>query len=358
MEQTIVKKEPEELDDFKGDILMNYDKPSFCTDQEIPSISVTTIKQEIKEELDDHEALFEKGSEIKESDEDNSDHGDEIDPFFCNIKEEGRYSDFSEEDKNLSDNEEKDEDEAMLETKIEVEYDGVQYDDKSGKEKLFKCDLCPKKYQTKKDLLAHKKYFHLKDKQEQFKCNKCNYVTVRKGCLNRHLKIHENKNELKCHICQFMAAQWRSLNEHLLSNHTLKNEEREKIKIINKIHECPKCLYSTVYKLAYTNHIKVCLKIKNVGRYKCHICHYRSIHKKNLKSHIKYHNKIKELKCLFCKYCFHKKFELDNHILRKHEDLLNESNRIIITSKIHCCQPCNYKTTIASDLKKHLNRYH
>ncbi|CAH0549829.1 unnamed protein product [Brassicogethes aeneus] len=356
MEQTIVKKEPEEIvDDFIGDIVVN---PSICADQEMPSISGITIKQEIKEELDDDEALLEKGSEIKESDEDNSDHGDEIDPFFWNIKEEGRYSDFSENDKNLSGNEEKDEDEATFEKKIKVEYDGVQFDYTSGKEKLFKCDLCPKKYQTKKDLLEHKKYFHLKNEQEQFKCGKCDYLTVRKGCFNRHLKIHEKKNKLKCPFCQFLSAELRRLNAHIFSKHKLENEEREKIKILSKIHECSKCSYSTVYKTAYDNHIKVCLKLENVKWYKCQTCDYKTIHKRNLDSHIKTHNKIKELKCLFCKYCCHKKIDLDNHILRIHPDSLNEPNRINITSKIHCCQHCNYKTTYASDLKKHLNRKH
>ncbi|CAH0549825.1 unnamed protein product [Brassicogethes aeneus] len=360
MEQTIVKEEPEELvDDFKNNILMNCNNPSTCTDQEMPSISGIAIKQEIKEELDEDEALLEKGSEIIESDEDNSDHGDKIEPFFCNVKEEGRGSDFfEEEDQNLSDNEEKDEDEAMLETKIEVEYHGVDFEDISGKGKFFKCDFCPKMYKSKTCLCRHKKYIHLKGKQERFKCGKCDYESAYKSSLNRHIKIHDIKNKLKCHFCQFLTAELRSLHAHVLSKHKLENEEKEKIKILGKIHQCPECSYSTVYKSAYDNHIKVCLKLENVEWYNCHICHYKTIHKRHLDSHVKTHNKIKEFKCVFCKYCSNKKFDLDNHILRKHPDLFNESNRNLITSKMHCCQTCNYKTTYASHLKKHLNRNH
>ncbi|CAH0549827.1 unnamed protein product [Brassicogethes aeneus] len=348
MEQTIVK---------KGDILMNYDKPSTCTNQEMPSIFGIAIKHEIKEELDDDEALLEKGSEIKESDEDNSDHGDEIEPFFCNIKEEERDSDFSQEDdKYFSHNKEKDEDEAMFETKIEVEYHGVDFEDMSGKGKFFKCDFCPKIYKSKPCLCRHKKYIHLKGKQERFKCGKCDYKTVYKSSLNRHIKQHNIKNRLKCNFCQFLTAELRNLHAHVLSKHKL---EKEKIKMSSKIHECTKCTYSTVYKTTYDNHIKVCLKLENVKWYKCHICLYKTIHKRNLHDHIKIHNEIKECQCPFCKYCCHKKVNLDNHILRKHSDLLNESNRIIITSKIHCCQTCNFKTTLGCDLKKHLNyNYH
>ncbi|CAH0549832.1 unnamed protein product [Brassicogethes aeneus] len=360
MEQTIVKKEAEELvNDSIGDILMNYNKPSTCTDQEMPSTSGITIKQEMKEELDDDEALLEKGSEIKESDEDNSDHGDEMDRFFCNIKEEGRDGYFSEEDdKNLSDSEEKDEDEAMFETKIEVEYHGVQYDDQSGKEKLFKCDLCPKKYDSKRGVSQHKKFFHFKDEQEQFKCDQCDYVTVRKGIFKRHLKVHEKNNNLKCQFCEFKALELWSLNAHLLSKHKLEKEEREKIKQISKIYECSKCLYLTIKKSQYDGHIKFCLKLENVKWHKCDICHYQSIRKRLLEIHMKIHNKIKEFKCFFCLFSCHKKNEVDNHILRKHPDFLNEFNISIITSKILCCQNCNYRTTFNSDLKRHFKRNH
>ncbi|CAH0549828.1 unnamed protein product, partial [Brassicogethes aeneus] len=360
MEQTIVKKEPEELvDDFIGDIVVNYEKPSIFADEEMPSMSEITIKQEIKEELDDDEALLEKGSEIKESDEDNSDHGDKIDPFFCNIKEEGRDGDFSEEDdKNLSGNEEKDEDEAMFETKIEVEYHGVQYDDQSGKKKLFKCDLCPKKYDSKKGVSQHKKFFHFKDEQEQFKCDQCDYVTVRKGIFKRHLKVHEKNNNLKCQFCEFKALELWSLNAHILSKHKLEKEERVKIKQLSKIYECSKCSYLTIKKSQYDSHIKFCLKLENVKWHKCDICHYQSIRKRLLEIHMKIHNKIKEFKCLFCTFHSNEKKSLDNHLLRKHQNLLEKSNKNIITSKMYCCKHCKYKTTLSINFKCHLKSNH
>ncbi|CAH0549695.1 unnamed protein product [Brassicogethes aeneus] len=291
-------------------------------------------------------------SKINDSAEesDNSDDGEESKDFYCNIKEEGRDGDFSEEyDKNSARNEDKDEDEAMFETKIEVEYHGVQCSDMSGKEELFKCDFCLKKFQRKGSLLNHKKNFHLKDE-----CNKCDYVTVKKYYFNRHLKMHDKKNKLKCHFCPYMAAKLRTLNSHILSKHKLENVGENKIKISSKIHECSKCLYASVSKTNYTNHIKVCWKLKNIEWYKCQICPFRAIQKNKLTRHIKTHTKIKDLKCSFCHYQCNGKQNLDNHILRKHSDLLNENNKNIITSKIHSCKHCYFKSAMTDSFKKHL----
>ncbi|CAH0549874.1 unnamed protein product [Brassicogethes aeneus] len=379
MEQIWVKKEPEDLvNDSDGDILMNYDKPSTSADREMPSTSGVAIKQEIKEELDFHDEFLGKGSE--ESYNKYFDDGDDREDFSCNIKKEEWGSDFYEEDdKNSSHNEEKDEDEAMFETKSMVEYHGDEYYDESGtnnevlneivlpkeekeshkEQKLLECDICLRKYQTKEGLYQHKKYVHEIEEQEQFKCEKCEYQSSRKCHLNDHLKIHDKTNYLKCQFCKYMAARLRTLNAHILSKHKIESNEGEhKVKITSKIHTCPKCSYSTVFKTSYDNHVKVCLKLKNVKCYECEICHFRTIHKRSLNSHKKTHNKIKQLTCLFCPHKSNEKRNLDNHILTKHPDLLNESNKNVITSKIHACQHCNYKTAIVSDLKRHLSHNH
>ncbi|CAH0556818.1 unnamed protein product [Brassicogethes aeneus] len=434
MKQVIVKKEPEELvDDSERDISINYDKPSTSSDQEMPSTSGMAIKQKIKKELHDsdnsmdydesgvkeepetstdednfdgakqtklileakYEEFLDKGSKINDGDEecDDSDHGDESENFLYNIKEEGDNSESSVEDnKNYLyiKDEGKDENEAMFETKIEVKYHGVEYNDisavksgadsevvnknilakivlpkesheeqylkprgKVGEQHFFKCDNCPKEYQTKTDLLRHKKYVHIKDGLEKFKCNSCDYMTVKKSDFNSHSKIHDKEKYLKCHFCEYVSPHKRNLNAHILKNHQFEN----KIKITNKIFQCTKCLYSTVYKSHYDNHILVCLKLKDEKFYECHICNYRTILKRNLTGHIKTHSKIKELKCIFCQYQCNKKSTLDNHILFKHSDMLNESNKYIITSKIHHCQKCKYKSTYKDHLKRHLKTH-
>ncbi|CAH0549627.1 unnamed protein product, partial [Brassicogethes aeneus] len=414
MEQIFVKIEPEELvDDSVGDILLKYDIPSTSADQEMPSLSGIAVKHEIKEESDDDEVLLNKGlgsmmyyvgSKTNDSEEESEDFDHKIKDFLCNIKEEERYSDFSEEDDtNLSNNEEKDEDEAMIEAKIEVEYHGLEcyesgadsevvnketpskteekgfeknpgYECKGqlglsrekeclkarvgvGEVKLFECDICPKKYKTRRSLTCHKKYVHEKDNLKELKCGHCAFVTANRSNLNVHLKIHDKEKYLRCNFCEFMTTKLYYLNAHIISRHKSENKGENKIKITSKIYQCSNCSYSAVYKSSYDAHIKVCLKLENVQQYECHLCHYKTIHKFGLKKHMKIHNKTKEFKCLFCPKESNHKYNLDGHILTKHSHLLNESNRSIITSKVHSCHLCNYKTTNIGDLKKHINRH-
>ncbi|CAH0564528.1 unnamed protein product [Brassicogethes aeneus] len=359
MEEIVVKKEPEELvEDSKGDILMNKPRPT-SADQEMPSTSA--IKQEIKEELDDNYNFMNDNrmgveKELKTTDEedfygakqvklkfedegseesyyDYPDHVDESEYLTCNIKKEERDRDFSEED---------DENEAILETKIEEKYHGVQFDDES---------------RTNREV-ANKKILAKRDEFGKFKCNKCNYVTVKKNHFKTHLNIHDRRKYLKCHFCEYTALQAQTLNAHLISKHKSENKGENEIKITSKIHQCTKCSYLTVIKSHYDRHVQVCLKLKNDKCYKCNICHYRTVQKGHLTTHIKIHNQIKELKCLFCEYQSNRKSSVDNHILFKHSDLLNENNKNLITSKVHACQHCNFKTTHASDLKRHVKRKH
>ncbi|CAH0548587.1 unnamed protein product [Brassicogethes aeneus] len=384
----------EELNDSHN--FMIYDESGVKKESEVSTDKENDLhgSKQVQPKFKGKDKMFlDSGSKINDSDEesDNSGNGDESEDFSCNIKEEGWDSDFTEDDTNLLHNEENNEDKAMFGTKIKVEYHGIQYDESGidsedvnkeipekivlpkagkeshkegclkpivGQEKWFKCDLCPKKFPRKHGLYTHKKYIHKKDELEKFKCIECDYATVRKGYFNQHLKMHDKNKYLKCHFCPYIAAELKTLNAHIISKHKLENKGQNKIIITSKIHTCAKCSYSTVRKSDFDNHIKVCLKLENAIWYDCHICQYRTIQKRNLVSHIKTHNKIKELKCSFCQHQCNKKSSLDNHILIKHSDILNESNKNIITSKVHACKHCNYKTTLASTLKRHLKNTH
>ncbi|CAH0564928.1 unnamed protein product [Brassicogethes aeneus] len=354
MEQIVVKKEPEELvDNIKGDISMNYDKPSTSAD---PSTSGIAIKQEIKEELDDsNNYMIYDELGVKEDSETYTDEDYDFDGAK-QVKEEmfldqGTDSEVVNEEIPskivLPKTEKESLEEQCLKPGGEVE-----------KEKLFKCAICFKAYQSQPGLCLHKKYVHKKEEQEEFKCKKCDYVTLRKGNFKVHLRNHDKKNYLKCNFCNYMAARLATLNAHLISKHRLENEGENKIEITSKIHQCTKCLYSTVIKSHYDSHVKVCLNLKNVKWFKCEICNFKSIHEFHLNRHKKTHNKIKQFTCLFCQYQSNEKRHLDNHILTKHSDALNESNENVITSKVHCCQQCNYKTIFADHLKKHLSFKH
>ncbi|CAH0564893.1 unnamed protein product [Brassicogethes aeneus] len=353
MEQILVKKEPEELVDDSEKAI---------------KIDQIYIKQEIEEELDD--VLFDKGYSSLTVNMFKHAASDSFNPRYLHGLPSTSADQEPPSTSGIAIKQGMDDDKAWLDkgtdsevvnkeilakevlSKSEKECEDV---DKVGKEKLFKCGICLKKYQTRDGLNDHKKYFHRKEELEKFKCNKCDYITVRKGSFKIHLKTHNKTNCLKCHFCQYMAVTLQTLNSHMLSKH----KEENKIKITSKIHQCTKCLYSSVYKSSYDNHIKVCWKLKDVKWYQCEICHYKTVRNSNLIKHIKTHNKIKELKCSFCnEYQSDRKLNLDNHILIKHLDLLNENNKNLISSKIHCCQLCEFKTAKTNSLKMHFKNNH
>ncbi|CAH0564526.1 unnamed protein product [Brassicogethes aeneus] len=295
MEQIVVKKEPEELvDDSEGNISMNYSKPSTSADQKMPSTSGIAIKQEFKEELVysdnsmDYDVLGVKEVLKAYTDEEDNFDGAEQAELKFQVKEEmflDKGSDSAVINKEIVTKEENDikKNPESRNNKLEnndfiyqCKHCSIQFFKKElferheercltprvrvGKEKLFQCDTCPKKYQTKRSLLQHTKFVHKKEGLEKLKCHKCEYVTVRKGSFNKHLKIHDKKNYLKCNFCYYIAARLFQLNAHILSKHKLENEEKNKIKITCKIHQCTKCSYSTLNKSNYDSHLKVCLK--------------------------------------------------------------------------------------------------
>ncbi|CAH0549300.1 unnamed protein product [Brassicogethes aeneus] len=338
MEPIVVKKEP--LDGFEGSILTNKPRPTFA-DLEMPSTSGIAIKQEIKEEYDD------LAVKIESTFTDQEDYYDEAE--LVEMKFEAEHESFVD-IRSKSENVNK---EIQLEKVVPKAEKEIEKNPK-GK---FECKVCPKTYQTRMGLFYHKKYVHKKHELEEFKCSKCDFVTVRKGILNKHVKIHDKSNYLKCQFCQYMAAELKGLNAHILSKHKLENKGENEIKITGKVYECTKCSYSTLHKAHYDNHLRVCLKLKNVKCYECHLCLYKTIHKSHLTTHIKSHNEIKKLKCLFCLYESNAKQNLDQHILTRHSDMLNESNRNIITSQIHHCQLCKYKSINKGNLKAHLKTH-
>ncbi|CAH0549301.1 unnamed protein product [Brassicogethes aeneus] len=222
----------------------------------------------------------------------------------------------------------------------------------------FRCKICPdKKYRRKGGLLQHIKFVHKNHDLTQFKCSQCDFTTLKNNHYIQHLKIHDKKNHFKCQFCQYSSALSKSLNAHIFSKHRLENTGENKIELTGKVYECTKCPYSTLIKYHFNTHMKACLKLKNDKSYECHLCEYKTIHKNHLTIHIRSHNEIKKLKCLFCSFQTKIKNNLDRHILAKHFELLNESNKNIITSQSHHCQQCKYITLNRCDLIAHLKTH-
>ena len=59
----------------------------------------------------------------------------------------------------------------------------------------YSCDICQSKLKTELGLIAHKQLFH--KNEETYKCDRCNYISVREPELQKHIaEKHYQNNEI------------------------------------------------------------------------------------------------------------------------------------------------------------------
>ncbi|CAH1990435.1 unnamed protein product [Acanthoscelides obtectus] len=105
-------------------------------------------------------------------------------------------------------------------------------------------------------------------------------------------------------------------------------------------------------------------------RYICYICDFSSSCKAGLISHVnrnkcrmktsavespsksivhKRHHLSNEYVCTKCRSVFKKKASLDNHIIKQHTEYVAS-----VSTRVHSCRNCDYKTTIRSSFRRHM----
>nr|CAI5870418.1 unnamed protein product [Callosobruchus analis] len=209
-------------------------------------------------------------------------------------------------------------------------------------------------------------------------CTNCTYKTTKSSRLKEHMAKHPDVFN-RCTYCNKTFAYKISLNDHIIKKHP------DFIATVSsKIHECAKCTYKTTISSKLTEHmIKHTDFASNCVLIKCTYCNKTFAHKKSLNDHItKKHpdfiasvsSKIHECtKCTYkttrssrfrdhmakhpelgviCTYCnktFARKLSLNDHIIKKHPDFIAS-----VSSKIHECTKCTYKTTRSSHFRDHM----
>nr|CAI5818734.1 unnamed protein product [Callosobruchus analis] len=87
--------------------------------------------------------------------------------------------------------------------------------------------------------------------------------------------------------------------------------------------------------------------------YACTICVYKTDQKSVLDRHMSTHpgtvSGSQRISCVHCDATFKFKISLDDHVVRKHPKFIKS-----VTRKLHECSKCSYKTTIKSNLSKHV----
>ncbi|XP_072400205.1 zinc finger protein 639-like [Diabrotica undecimpunctata] len=235
----------------------------------------------------------------------------------------------------------------------------------------FVCQYCKYNLTTKEVLDSHEKYC---PKRKQINCEgeedntiTCDKIVIKKKCefakrkaisMNNNKENEEletkkknNNNSLKylCSICKKYFSR-----RYVLDNHYLRIHPNETIEVLSKVYACTSCSYKTTMSSDLNRH-KCSNGIDTRISYGCSHCEFVTKYKESLVKHLRLHNSKKPFACLACNKGFNRKHELDNHILKKHNDnvILMKS----ITVKIWLCCFCNYRTTFKTNYDSHLLKH-
>ncbi|CAH2003484.1 unnamed protein product [Acanthoscelides obtectus] len=259
--------------------------------------------------------------------------------------------------------------------------------------KVLECAHCTYKTTIKRELDSHiiKKHpeYIASVSSKLHECKYCPFKATSKCYLARHMWKHpgaEGSCEPKTCIYCHATFKWKKN----LDNHIIKNHPEYIASVSSKIHECTHCSYKTTLKSELTKHmlkhpdaiscnmLNVCNhcnttfmnKINlndhimkkhpehaaSVSRkiHECKYCEYKTTLKGHLAEHMAKHPEAEsELKsCIHCNGTFRSKAVLDNHIIKEHPNHIAS-----ISSKIHECKYCEFKTTLKDRLAKHMGKH-
>ncbi|CAH1981772.1 unnamed protein product [Acanthoscelides obtectus] len=251
---------------------------------------------------------------------------------------------------------------------------------KHNNQTTFKCINCDASFNTKLRLENHISQKHPKfgasESNKILECTNCEYKTAYKEHLVRHMLKHTGA-KCTCTKCDASFTEKRSLDNHILQKHPELSAS-----VSHKIHECTHCEYKTTDRKSLAGHIMkhtgaklTCTKCEasftsqqsldnhilrkhqkhtasvSTKIHECTHCEYKTTHTHAFASHMMKHTGTKRT-CSKCNASFINKILLYNHILRKHPELSAS-----VSHKIHQCTHCEYKTTKARYLARHIMKH-
>ncbi|CAH2014409.1 unnamed protein product [Acanthoscelides obtectus] len=149
-----------------------------------------------------------------------------------------------------------------------------------------------------------------------YECEHCAFKITKRSKFIRHMAKHNNRKPCECINCDASFKTKLYLDDHILKKH-------------------PEFAESVSYKV-----------------HECIHCEYRTIHARDLDRHMMHHTGTTKFTCEKCHALFTSKQWFHNHILQKHPELIAS-----VSSKIHDCTHCAYKTTNARSLATHLMKH-
>ncbi|XP_058447831.1 gastrula zinc finger protein XlCGF26.1-like isoform X2 [Malaya genurostris] len=259
--------------------------------------------------------------------------------------------------------------------------------------KPFECNICYRRYPTRKSLVSHKRMI------QQHQCSHCGEFFMKKLFLALHEKSchpveSEDDQKKRCCGCRLEFPNQNALIEHAIAVHRI----GEPIPVDDsKPFECKICSKRFPSKLTLRQHQK---KISQEKRYtcdicgrsfnrahdkathetthsnempfSCHICSRRFKNKLYLKNHFKLHatSNSRNFSCHECGKCFRTKDLLKTHAISHSEErkyacqycsaTFKRAQCLKIHIKVHtrekafACNICSKRYVQSSDLKRHM----
>nr|CAI5821523.1 unnamed protein product [Callosobruchus analis] len=248
------------------------------------------------------------------------------------------------------------------------------------------CVHCNATYKTKKSLDDHTIRKHPDSitciTSKVHKCAYCTYKTTVKGHFTEHMLKHSETTAdiymLRCLHCEATFKRKTGLDNHVIRKHP-----HFIASVSSKMHECTYCTYKTTMKSNFAKHLLkhradklMCTACNKQFRHKgklddhtirkhphliasvtnkiheCSRCAFKTVIKATLAKHIKKHSH-KLSKCIHCNAIYKHKIGLDDHILRQHPELIAS-----VSSKMHECTHCAFKTVLKANLALHMLEHH
>nr|CAI5819637.1 unnamed protein product [Callosobruchus analis] len=241
---------------------------------------------------------------------------------------------------------------------------GAKHPDIAGNREIYRCIYCNKTFTRKPSLDDHIVKIHpdfvTSVSSKVHECTECTYKTVSTSLLRRHNTVNHpdaagNRITNRCTYCKKTFARKSSLDDHVVRRHP-----DFIASVSSKVHQCTKCTFKTINTTDLKKHITA--KHPDIaGNRTIKICIYcnktfkstRSLDDHKIKRHHDFITSVSS-KVHGCTECTYKtvstsKVTLDDHIVKRHPDFIAS-----VSGKVYECAKCTFKTVSASQLKRHL----